>query len=227
MSSINQIISELAHSVKQADSVPVRNALRLSIIHARNKLLRESYKNHGYADKGLYQRIKLSLTDVPDGDLEELVDIAPYIKRTNNKVPRPTRFVNNTPFQSVRTVGYRNPIEIPFVPETVAATYKYLPGMCHDVSYDYINEYIYIFCDEDSKFARMNNVIVESVFEQPQLIETETSNCGENFNENSTDDNEFLIPEDIIEDLKQIVLANFNANVVRNTNEIPPITKVM
>ena len=48
MASINQLISEIAHSVQQADSVPVRNAIRLGIIHARNRLIRNTYNSHGY-----------------------------------------------------------------------------------------------------------------------------------------------------------------------------------
>ena len=37
MASIEQVVSEIAHSLKQADSVPVRRAIRLAIIHNRNK----------------------------------------------------------------------------------------------------------------------------------------------------------------------------------------------
>ena len=61
MASINQLISEIAHSVKQADSIPVRRAIKLGIIHARNELIRHSYANHNYTDKVLQQRFKLLL----------------------------------------------------------------------------------------------------------------------------------------------------------------------
>ena len=37
MASINQLVSEIAHSIQQANSVPVRNAIRLAVIHNRNK----------------------------------------------------------------------------------------------------------------------------------------------------------------------------------------------
>ena len=59
MASINQLISEIAHSVKQADSIPVRRAIKLGIIHARNELIRHSYANHNYTDKVLQQRFKI------------------------------------------------------------------------------------------------------------------------------------------------------------------------
>ena len=121
MSSISQLISEIAHSVKQPDSIPVRKAIRLSIIHARNQLIRQSYTNHNYADKGLQQRFKVELIDVPDGDLFNSISLGlDTIKRTKNKVPKPVRLTNNLPFQSVRTVGTLSPILIPFLEYIVA-----------------------------------------------------------------------------------------------------------
>ena len=75
MSSIAQIVSEVAHSVKQPDSVPVRRAIKLGIIHARNEAIRRSYGNHNYTDKILQQRFKLTLTDIPDGDLTGSDDV--------------------------------------------------------------------------------------------------------------------------------------------------------
>ena len=111
MASINQLISEIAHSVKQADSIPVRRAIKLGIIHARNELIRHSYANHNYTDKVLQQRFKISLVDVPDGDIYQSGDLPiPKIKRTKVKVPRPVRLTNNLPFHSVRTAGVKNPI---------------------------------------------------------------------------------------------------------------------
>ena len=125
MSSLNQLISEIAHSVKQPDSVPVRRAIKLSIVHARNELIRRSFENHKVTDKVLQQRFKLSLIDVPDGDLNGTKDVInTIIKRTANKVPRPTRLTNNLPFHSVRTAGVKNPIEIAFVKETSSKFYN-------------------------------------------------------------------------------------------------------
>ena len=111
MSSINQLVSEVAHSLKQPDSIPVRRAIKLGIIHARNEAIRRSYANHNYTDKILQQKFRLTLIDVPDGDLADSQDIVKdKVKRTTNKVPRPTRLLNNLPFHSVRTAGVRNTI---------------------------------------------------------------------------------------------------------------------
>ena len=175
MASISQLVSEIAHSVKQPDSIPVRRAIKLGIIHARNELIRHSYTNYNYTDKVLQQRFRLTLTNVPDGDLYHSQDvIIDTIKRTTNKVPRPVRLTNNLPFHSVRTTGMKNPIEIAFVKEASAKYYSKLPGMCPSITYDYINEYIYINIPKESMLSSISSIIVESVFEYPHIIPTET-----------------------------------------------------
>lgn len=221
MSSIAQLVSEIAHSVKQPDSIPVRRAIKLGIIHARNEAIRRSYSNHNYTDKILQQRFKLTLTDIPDGDLYGSDDVVKErIKRTNCKVPRPVRLTNNLPFHSVRTAGVNNPIEIAFVKEAGSKFYKALPGFCPCITYDYINEYIYINCLNDTTFNNLGAIIVESVFEYPHIIETET--VEGKLDIDSIDDNdEFLLPEDIITTVKQFILSTWNPNVIRDTNEIP------
>lgn len=221
MSSLNQLVSEIAHSVKQPDSIPVRRAIKLAIIHARNELIRKSFESHKITDKVLQQRFKLTLIDVPDGDIYGTDELGlDNIKRTKNKVPRPTRLLNNLPFHSVRTSGVKNPIEIPFVKEASSKYYKYLPGMCPIITYDYINEYIYINIINDEKFTDINSIIIESVFEYPHIIETETSSAKFDIN-SIDDDNEFLLPEDMIGSIKKLVLETFNPEVIRDTNEVP------
>lgn len=221
MASIAQLVSEIAHSVKQPDSVPVRRAIKLGIIHARNEAIRRSYANHNYTDKVLQQRFKLTLTDVPDGDLAGSQDIVKdRVKRTTNKVPRPTRLSNNLPFHSVRTAGMKNPLEIAFVKEASAKYYTQLPGMCPAITYDYINEYIYINIPEENELQNLGAIIVESVFEYPHIIQTET--VDGKLDLDSIDDNdEFLLPEDMIGVIKKFVLETWNINVIRDTNEVP------
>ena len=221
MSSIAQLVSEIAHSVKQPNSVPVRRAIKLSIIHARNNLIRKSFSNHNYSDKVLQQRFRVSLIDVPDGDVYGSEGIITNtIKRTANKVPRPVRLTNNLPFHSVRTVGVTNPHEIAFVKEASAKFYNSLPGMCPVITYDYINEYIYVNIQKGSALNNLGAIVIESIFEYPHIIETET--VEGKLDINAIDDNdEFLLPEDMIDAIKQIVLETWNKEIIRNTNEIP------
>jgi len=221
MSSINQLVSEIAHSVKQPDSIPVRRAIKIAIIHARNECIRLSYSNNNYTDKVLQQRVRVSLIDVPDGDIAGSKGIVKnVIKRTTNKVPRPTRLTNNLPFHSVHTAGMKTAIEIPFVKEASAKFYSELPGICTPISYDYINEYIYININNNNTFSNLGSIVIESVFEYPHLIEIETVD-GKLDLSTVNDDNEFLLPEDMIGTVKKLVLETWNAEVVRDTNEVP------
>lgn len=221
MASINQLISEMAHSVQQADSVPVRRALKLGIVHARNEMIRRSFDNNKVTDKILQQRFRITLTDVPDGDtvVSKSLPVS-KIKRSTNKVPRAVRLNHGVPFHSVRTSGVENPIEIAFAKEASAKFYKHLPGMCPVATYDLINEYIYISTINDERLRVINSIVVESVFEYPFSIQIETSE-GKISIDDIDDDDEFLLPEDMIGGIKKLVLETFNPQVVRQTNEVP------
>lgn len=219
MASINQLISEIAHSVQQADSIPVRRAIRLGIIHARNELIRQSYSNNHLLDKSLQQRFKCTLIDCPDSDLEGIDKIRDIIKikRSKQRVPKPTRLCNGLPFHSVRTAGVEHPIEVAFTKEAVSQFYGYLPGMPCLPTYDYINGYLYINGSRNQEYNNLRAVIIEGVFEYPFEI------TEEHFDGNTTynDDDEFIISEDMIGSIKKLVLETFNPQIVRQTNEIP------
>lgn len=217
MSSLNQLISEIAHSIQQADSVPARRAIRQAIIHARNELIRHSFANHNYTDQVLKQRFRLSLVDIPDGDIPDTDDLAlTKIKRTKCKVPRPVRLDNNLPFHSIRTAGVTNPIIIPFISEAVTRYYRNLPGMNCCPSYVYINDYLYF----NGLNQFIESIVVESVFEYPHEILLETSDNGE-YKANINDDDEFFLPEDLVNSVKKLTLETFNAEIRRETNEVP------
>lgn len=215
------LISEMAHSVQQADSVPVRRALKLGIIHARNEMIRRSYDNHKITDKILQQRFRVSLIDVPDGDIagSQLLPIG-KVKRSTYKVPRPTRLSNNLPFHSIRTTGVANPVEIAFVKEASSKFYKSLPGFCGTGTYDFINEYLYIDTINNPLLKGIGSIIIESVFELPHVVQTETHE-GVIDLDMIDDNDEFLLPEDMVNGVKKLVLETWNPQVVRQTNEIP------
>ena len=211
MSSLNQLISEIAHSIQQADSVPVRRAIRQGIIHARNELIRHSYSNHNYTDKVLKQRFNLELVEVNDGDIK--TNTGAKIKRSANKVPRPVRLDNNLPFHTVKTIGYGGYTVIPHVTQGATRFYKHLPGMSCGNTYDYINDHIYVVGINPAT----EYIIVESVFEYPHEI-----NISDGSKSDWNDDDEFFLPEDLVNAVKKLTLETFNPEVIRETNEIPP-----
>lgn len=224
MSSLNQLVSEIAHSVGQADNVPARRAIRRGIIHARNELIRKSYANHNYTDKALMQSYKVSLINVPEADLPDAVIHEEgkddrgiglrEIKRSKGKVPRPVRLTNGLPFHSVRTAGVTSVIDIPFVRQGVAKYYKHLPGISCFPTYDFINGFLYI----TGLNPTIENIIIESVFEYPHHINESTHDIIQE--PPFSDDDEFLLPEDMIGDIKKLIIETFNPNVFRETNEV-------
>ena len=272
MASVSQVVSEIAHSLGQPNNYALRENIKVLIFQTRNEIVRHSFEKHGYTDKVLTQRYKVSLEGLMDGDLDKevinelvggkyghtyrdafighntsvnhegdaeygegLYGIPDYdypiyargiryIKRTTQKVPKPVRLTNNLPFDRVSTVGYYTNREIPFIKETSARFRKYVPGLQGMPCYDYINGYIYIFPSDDKPFT-LQKIVIESVFENPREIEV---NSGELSNADlSIDDNEWVISEDMLGQIKDIIYKrDLLTNVVRETNEIPNILKV-
>lgn len=224
MASISQLVSEFAHSLGQPNNYALRENIKSLIIHTRNEIIRRSYENHGYVDKILTQRFKVSLIDVEDGDIQLDGDIGideeflENIKRTKQKVPRPVRLVNNLPFDRVSSAGFKTNREFPYIKETTARFRDSVPGLCAMPCYDYINGYIYIFPATNKSFD-LNKIIIESAFEHPNIIELENKEVDD-FGV-LMDENEWLLSEDMIGQIKDIIYKRDLLQQVRQTNEIP------
>lgn len=220
MASISQLVSELAHLTGKPNNKALRENLKLLILQTRNEVIRRSYENHSYVDRGLQQRYRVDLVTVNDGDINipegiEGCDL-PKIKRTKSIVPRPVRLVNNLPFDRVSTVGYYTNKEIPFVKETTARFTKCLPGMCKMIRYDYINGYIYLFPAEAGSID-FDKIIIESAFEHPNEIDLENGiTDGMSV---MLDENEYLLSEDMIGQIKELILKRDVLQTLRVTNE--------
>lgn len=226
MASIAMLVSEFAHSLKQPNNKSLRENIKLLIIHTRNEVIRRSFENHGYVDKGLVQRFKVSLTDVYDGEIElpegmEDIDVT-LIKRSCQKVPTPVRLTNNLPFDRVSSVGYRSSKEFPFIKETSARFRSSVPGLCGIPCYDYINGYIYIF-PADNKAFELEKIVIESAFEHP--TEIQIANKEVDSMDVLMEENEFLLSEDMIGQIKDIIYKRDLLSTIRETNEIPDTIK--
>lgn len=220
MASIAQLVSEFAHSLGQPNNQALRNNIKSLIIHTRAEVIRRSYENHNYIDKGLTQRYRVSLISVNDGDIELPDGISvDKIKRTAQKVQRPVRLTNNLPFDRVSTVGYKTNREIPFIKETVARFRGSLPGMCGAISYDYINDYIYLYPASNNKALTLGAIVIESAFEHPSQILLENGDVDEL--DVALDDNEWVLSEDMVGQIKEIIYKRDLLNQVRQTDEVP------
>ncbi|MCI6932241.1 MAG: hypothetical protein MR765_03795 [Tenericutes bacterium] len=226
MASIAMLVSEFAHSLKQPNNKALRENIKTLIVHTRNEIIRRSYENHGYIDKGLTQRFRVSLITVNDGNIElpegyEDVSLN-KIKRTLDKVPRPVRLTNNLPFDRVSSIGFKTNREFPFIKETTARFRNSVPGLCSMPCYDYINGYIYIFPANNKSFD-LNQICIESVFEQPNEIELLNNEADPM--KILMDENEWLLSEDMIGQIKEIIYKRDLLNTIRETNEIPNTVK--
>ena len=220
MASIAQLVSEFAHSLGQPNNQALRNNIKSLIIHTRAEVIRRSYENHNYIDKGLTQRYRVSLISVNDGDIELPDGVSvDKIKRTKQKVQRPIRLTNNLPFDRVSTVGYKTNREIPFIKETVARFRGSLPGMCGAISYDYINDYIYRYPASNNKSLNLGAIVIESAFEHPNQIILENGDANEL--DVALDDNEWILSEDMVGQIKEIIYKRDLLNQVRQTDEVP------
>ena len=226
MASIAQLVSEMAHAVRQPNNKALRENLRLLIIQTRNEVIRRSHENHGYVDKILTQRFKVSLTTVNDGDIQLPEGYDDYditkIKRTLQRVPRPVRLTNNLPFDRVSSAGFKTNREFPYIKETSARFRSAVPGLCGMPCYDYINEYIYIFPVNNKSFD-LNTIIIESAFEHPNEISL--INGTETPDSIWLDENEYLLSEDMIGQIKEIIYKRDLIDTVRETDEIPNAIK--
>lgn len=226
MASIAQLVSEMAHAVRQPNNKALRENLKLLIIQTRNEIIRRSYENHGYVDKILTQRFKVSLTTINDGDIQLPEDYDDYditkVKRTLQKVPRPVRLTNNLPFDRVSSAGFKTNREFPYIKETSARFRSAVPGLCCMPCYDYINEYIYIFPVDEKPFE-LDKIVIESAFEHPNEIALINGTLTEE--DAWLDENEYLLSEDMIGQLKEIIYKRDLIDTVRETDEVPNAIK--
>lgn len=227
MASLAQLTSEILHGVGQPNNHTLRERVRNAIIHTRNELIRRSYENHFYVDKIHTQRFRVSLITVNDGDIElpegyEDVSLN-KIKRTLDKVPRPIRLTNNLPFDRVSSVGYKTNREFPYIKETTARFKESVPGLCGAISYDYINEYLYLFPASKDRIVPVDAVVIESAFEHPNQILG--INGDLTFENHLYDDNEWLLSEDMIGQIKEIIYKRELLNQHQETDEVPNTIK--
>ena len=228
MASINQLVSEFAHSLGQPNNKALRENLKLLIIQTRNEVIRRSYENHNYVDKILTQRFCVSLQDVNDGDiifssqldeetLKELKSSITQIKRTTQKVPRPVRLTNNLPFDRVSSVGFATSRVFPYIKETSARFRNAVPGLKGIICYDYINEYIYLF-PTNCNSVKLDKIVIEAAFEDPNEIAVMQ---GDDEMTIAMDNNEWLLSEDMLGQIKELIYKRDLLSTVRQTNEIP------
>ena len=88
--------------------------------------------------------------------------------------------------------------------------------------YDYINGYIYIFPSYNNAF-NLQQIVIESAFEHPTEIQIDNNEVDEM--DVMLDENEWLLSEDMIGQIKEIIYKRDLLTTIRETNEIPNTIK--
>ena len=88
--------------------------------------------------------------------------------------------------------------------------------------YDYVNGFIYIFPAE-GRSIDINAIVIESAFEHPTYIDINNGVVDEW--DAFSDDNEWVLSEDMIGQIKDIIYKRDLLTTVRETNEVPPTVK--
>lgn len=225
MASINQLISEVAHSLGQPNNFALRSNIRSIIIHERNERIRRNYENNSHTDKILQQRFVVDLISVNDGDVAILPDTLlsseiDKIKRTKSIVPRPVRLTSNLPFNKVSTVGANRNVVLPLVSESSIRFRNEVPGFGGIPAYDYINEYIYVFPVGNSLIDNVSKLCIEAAFESPLEVKALTTADGAEDYLFDSDDDEYFLSEDMVGTVKDIIYKRDLLSNYRNTNEV-------
>ena len=109
-----------------------------------------------------------------------------------------------------------------YIKETSFRFSNAVPGFCGMPCYDYINEYIYIFLVDNKPFE-LDKIVIESAFEHPNEISL--INGTETPDSIWLDENEYLLSEDMIGQIKEIIYKRDLIDTVRETDEIPNAIK--
>ena len=225
MASLNQIISEIAHSVKQADNVAAKESIKLSIIQAREKVIRQSCKSNNLIDRTLITKYIIKFNHNVDGNN--------ICENNIIQIPQIIRLGNESPLISLRYTNFNNKLSepIPFINNSSSKYYSHLPGFCSKLSYDYIenigndyNENMSSIILYDKEHSDISELHIECINRYPIELTFDEENYIHKFITNF--DNQNYIPNDMILDIKKLVLEVFNPQVIRDTNEQNPTSLI-
>lgn len=198
MASLNKIAQAIADSLGKPFDVMLMERLKFSIVNYRAKYLRQDYGRNKSIDRISVQDlgcIPLIKVDEAECCKEEL---GCKVKKTKLEIPKPIRLKGKSPFLYVGSIDKMIPFTFCLpeeLPYTLANKYT-----AKTAKYSYIDGYIRVYNQTATK------INIASIFEDPREVELfkscENSDCY-------SDDDEFPIPADMIEDImKEIIKGN-------------------
>lgn len=196
MATLKAIATEICDSLDRPYDGMFLERVMVLVRYTTAKLLRESVKKYG-ADRQFTLRYKADIERVSDDDMMYIDEDTP-VYRTTNKIFTAIRDNEPIPFTYVGSKDgfpftYRNRALHNF------ASFLLLSGK--GISYDVINNYLYIFNN-----SRVKEVHIEAIWENPIEIIKEIES-GKYTDKYVEEEYSLPIPEDMIDRIKAILLS--------------------
>lgn len=235
MASLNQLVSQVAIKYGKTFDHGLRESTRSLILQLRNQEIRRSYTGNGLIDQVFKQsfiveciEVSFDEFDFKEKSVRDVYGGKRIHLRTRNRVPRPIRFTNNIPFTTIRCPGYKS-LPLMYAPDYMVSTYSTNKDFRNKMYYTYKNNLIYFYNvgekyldfhsnesshpvwipDEEKETPiegeKIYYMLIEAPFEKPHLIDV-----NDNLDYEYFDDNEYLIPEDMIPAILNQIYANYN-----------------
>jgi hypothetical protein len=217
MKSLNEIAYFIAARLGKESDFKTLQEIKAAIKINRALILRRDVERN--SDNPSYvQHFYTKLIEVNEYD-NCLVQGECTILRTENKIPRPVRLKDHSPFKYVGIAGFENPFT--YLDMNKLTHIKYRTYTSNKIYYSYNNEYIYILKTDTPETDLLEYLLIQGVFTNPEEAVT---NCIDSINCFS-DDDPFPLPEDLIPDIINTILQGFmidlqNPRVMTKENEI-------
>lgn len=208
MPSLNQYAQQFADSLGRPYDAVLRERIKDLIVQERATFLQRTMDKDGI-DKEYRQTYYATLELVyvnevtPQGVPQPLGITDKQVYKTTNKIPKPIRWRNYTPFMYVGSEAGNAPYRMGnYYTKSINA---FLPLIGEVIMYDYIDGYIYVFPNyttEGAVIPLSTSLRIDEVIQNPRFIRT---NSAIESRENCimfTDDMEFPLPLDMINSLK-------------------------
>lgn len=193
--SLNEIVSLIADRVGQAFNVPLQEELKIIVNYKRADWIQKIVDKHPEQRKYFLKDLSIELEQVDETECPVESDCT--VLRTTLKIPKPVRSTYAL-FDYVgdvdKTDGYRY-----VMPEQLRYITKYSKYTKDRPSYFYVNGYVYIYNEPDLEYINIRGL-------WPDQRELHELKCGDELC--YTDDDQYDIPDDIINTMIQDILKN-------------------
>ncbi len=193
--SLNELVQMLADRVNQPFSIPLQEELKLIFNYKRADWMQKVVDKHPEQRKYFLKDFSVDLEAVDEAECP--VDIDCTVLRTTKKIPLPLRTVEGL-FDYVGdpdkfdAYGYTTPEQLYWL-------VKYNKYTSDRPRYFYINGYVYIYNEPDLEYINIRGI-------WPDQRQLNTFKCNDV--PCYTDDDQWDIPDDIINTMIQDILRN-------------------